>query len=49
MSTKYYLPLSEKIIWFGSLMKNRNNQAKKIDQSLEWIAAGKGRFWQYEK
>jgi len=29
--------------------KTEATRQKRIDQSLEWIAEGKGRFWQYEK
>lgn len=29
--------------------KTEATRQKRIEQSLEWIAEGKGRFWQYEK
>ena len=29
--------------------KTDQTRHKRIDESLEWIAQGKGRFWKYEK
>ena len=36
------------LIWIIDA-KTETTRQKRIDQSLEWIAEGKGRFWQYEK
>lgn len=36
------------IIWITDAKTDETRQ-KRIDQSLEWIAEGKGRFWQSEK
>ena len=36
------------VIWIMDA-KTEATRQKRIDQSLEWIAEGKGRFWQYEK
>lgn len=36
------------IVWITGA-KTEATKQKRIEQSLEWIAEGKGRFWQYEK
>ena len=36
------------LIWITAA-KTEATRQKRIEQSLEWIAAGKSRFWQYEK
>jgi uncharacterized protein YdeI (YjbR/CyaY-like superfamily) len=36
------------LVWITDA-KTEATRQKRIEQSLEWIAAGKGRFWQYEK
>ncbi len=36
------------IVWITDAKTDATRQ-KRIEQSLEWIAQGKGRFWQYEK
>jgi len=36
------------LIWITDA-KTEDTRQKRIDESLEWIAEGKGRFWQYEK
>lgn len=36
------------IVWITDA-KTEDTRQKRIDQSLEWIAEGKGRFWQYAK
>jgi uncharacterized protein YdeI (YjbR/CyaY-like superfamily) len=36
------------LVWITDA-KTEATRQKRIDQSLEWIAEGKGRFWQYEK
>jgi uncharacterized protein YdeI (YjbR/CyaY-like superfamily) len=38
----------EYIVWIAGA-KTEDTRQKRIEQSLEWIAEGKGRFWQYEK
>jgi uncharacterized protein YdeI (YjbR/CyaY-like superfamily) len=38
----------EYIIWISDAKTDETRQ-KRIEQSLEWIAEGKGRFWQYAK
>ena len=35
-------------IWIADAKTDATRQ-KRMDQALEWIAEGKGRFWQYEK
>lgn len=36
------------LVWITDA-KTEATRQKRIDQALEWIAEGKGRFWQYEK
>lgn len=36
------------LVWITGA-KTEATRQERIEQSLEWIAAGKGRFWQYEK
>ena len=36
------------LIWITDA-KTEATRQKRIEQSLEWIAEGKGRFWQSEK
>jgi uncharacterized protein YdeI (YjbR/CyaY-like superfamily) len=36
------------LIWIMDA-KNEVTKQKRMEQSLEWIAEGKGRFWQYTK
>ena len=36
------------LIWITDA-KTEATRQKRIEESLEWIAEGKGRFWQYEK
>lgn len=36
------------LVWITGA-KTDATREKRIEQSLEWIAEGKGRFWQYEK
>lgn len=36
------------LVWITDAKTDATRQ-KRIEQSLEWIAEGKGRFWQYEK
>jgi uncharacterized protein YdeI (YjbR/CyaY-like superfamily) len=36
------------LIWITGAKTEATRQAR-MEQSLEWIAEGKGRFWQYEK
>lgn len=36
------------LVWITGA-KTEDTRQKRIEQSLEWIAEGKGRFWQYEK
>ena len=36
------------IVWLESAKTDATRQ-RRIDESLEWIAEGKGRFWKYEK
>ncbi|MDN5287269.1 MAG: hypothetical protein JWR38_3543 [Mucilaginibacter sp.] len=36
------------LVWITDA-KTEATRQKRMEQSLEWIAAGKGRFWQYEK
>ncbi|SDP70446.1 Uncharacterized conserved protein YdeI, YjbR/CyaY-like superfamily, DUF1801 family [Mucilaginibacter sp. OK268] len=36
------------LVWITDA-KTEATRQKRMDQSLEWIAEGKGRFWQYEK
>ena len=36
------------LVWITDA-KTEATRQKRIEQSLEWIAEGKGRFWQYEK
>lgn len=38
----------EYLLWIADAKTDTTRQ-KRIDTSLEWIAAGKGRFWQYAK
>ena len=38
----------EYVVWIAAAKTNQTRQ-KRIDESLEWIAEGKGRFWKYEK
>jgi uncharacterized protein YdeI (YjbR/CyaY-like superfamily) len=38
----------EYLVWITDA-KSEATRQKRIDQSLEWIAEGKGRFWQYAK
>ena len=38
----------EYIVWITDA-KTEDTRHKRIEQSLEWIAEGKGRFWQYAK
>lgn len=38
----------EYIVWITDA-KTEDTRQKRIEQSLEWIAEGKGRFWQYAK
>jgi uncharacterized protein YdeI (YjbR/CyaY-like superfamily) len=55
-NTKAYKVFAEKsdsfrkeyIVWIGDA-KTEDTRQKRIEQSLEWIAEGKGRFWQYAK
>ena len=36
------------LVWITDA-KTEATRQKRIEQSLEWIAEGKGRFWQYAK
>ncbi|WP_419698245.1 YdeI/OmpD-associated family protein [Mucilaginibacter sp. NFX135] len=36
------------LVWITDA-KTEATRQKRIEQSMEWIAEGKGRFWQYEK
>lgn len=36
------------LVWITDAKTDATRQ-KRLEQSLEWIAEGKGRFWQYEK
>ncbi len=38
----------EYLVWIGDAKTDATRQ-KRIDESLEWIAEGKGRFWKYAK
>lgn len=38
----------EYMVWITDA-KTEATRQKRIEQSLEWIAEGKGRFWQYQK
>jgi uncharacterized protein YdeI (YjbR/CyaY-like superfamily) len=38
----------EYAVWIADA-KTEQTRQKRIDESLEWIAQGKGRFWKYEK
>lgn len=38
----------EYIVWISGA-KTEDTRRNRIEQSLEWIAEGKGRFWQYAK
>ncbi|RQO65808.1 hypothetical protein DBR43_26530 [Pedobacter sp. KBW06] len=38
----------EYLVWITDA-KTEATRQKRMEQSLEWIAEGKGRFWQYEK
>jgi uncharacterized protein YdeI (YjbR/CyaY-like superfamily) len=38
----------EYIVWIADAKTDQTRQ-KRIDEALEWIAEGKGRFWKYEK
>ena len=38
----------EYVTWITDAKTDQTRQ-KRIDESLEWIAQGKGRFWKYEK
>ena len=38
----------EYIVWIADAKTDQTRQ-KRIDESLEWIAQGKGRFWKYAK
>jgi uncharacterized protein YdeI (YjbR/CyaY-like superfamily) len=38
----------EYVAWIAQAKTDQTRQ-KRIDESLEWIAQGKGRFWKYEK
>lgn len=38
----------EYVVWIADAKTDVTRQ-KRIDESLEWIAEGKGRFWKYEK
>lgn len=38
----------EYIVWITDA-KTEDTRQKRIEQSLDWIAQGKGRFWQYAK
>ncbi|MNY43022.1 hypothetical protein D3C86_1779520 [compost metagenome] len=38
----------EYIVWITGA-KTADTRQKRIEQSLDWIAQGKGRFWQYAK
>ncbi len=38
----------EYVAWIADAKTDQTRQ-KRIDESLEWIAQGKGRFWKYEK
>ncbi|SHE48297.1 YdeI/OmpD-associated family protein [Pedobacter caeni] len=38
----------EYLVWITDAKTDATRQ-KRIEQSLEWIAEGKGRFWQYQK
>ena len=38
----------EYVVWIADAKTDITRQ-KRIDESLEWIAQGKGRFWKYEK
>ncbi|MGA8008899.1 MAG: YdeI/OmpD-associated family protein, partial [Thiomonas sp.] len=35
-------------VWIADAKTDQTPQ-KRIDEALEWIAQGKGRFWKYEK
>ena len=36
------------LVWIVAA-KTEATRQERIEQSLDWIAAGKGRFWQYER
>jgi uncharacterized protein YdeI (YjbR/CyaY-like superfamily) len=36
------------VAWIADAKTDQTRQ-KRIAESLEWIAQGKGRFWKYEK
>lgn len=38
----------EYVVWIAEAKTDQTRQ-KRIDESLEWIAQGKGRFWKYQK
>ncbi|MFG6487540.1 YdeI family protein [Roseateles sp. BYS78W] len=38
----------EYVVWIADA-KTEQTRQKRIDEALEWIAQGKGRFWKYEK
>ncbi len=38
----------EYVVWIADAKTDQTRQ-KRINESLEWIAQGKGRFWKYEK
>lgn len=38
----------EYVLWIADAKTDQTRQ-KRIDEALEWIAQGKGRFWKYEK
>ena len=38
----------EYVVWIADAKTDQTRQ-KRIDESLEWIAQGKGRFWKYKK
>ena len=38
----------EYVVWIVDAKTDQTRQ-KRIDEALEWIAQGKGRFWKYEK
>ena len=38
----------EYVVWIADTKTDQTRQ-KRIDEALEWIAQGKGRFWKYEK
>jgi uncharacterized protein YdeI (YjbR/CyaY-like superfamily) len=38
----------EYIVWIAGA-KTEATQQKRMEEAIEWISEGKGRFWQYKK